>query len=113
MKPAPGVYPRAQPRSTKSHAEIAVYEALKKHLPAGCRSKFIWRQFAGLLRRAAEGLRLAAAGLGHAFPVSVMTGWSIGDTCRITLQKQADCLLYRRSTALTYTGTRVLALQCC
>jgi hypothetical protein len=35
MKPAPGVYPRAQPRSTKSHAEIAVYEALKMHLPAG------------------------------------------------------------------------------
>jgi hypothetical protein len=28
---------------------------VEKHLPAGYRSKFTWRQFAGLLRRAAEG----------------------------------------------------------
>jgi hypothetical protein len=81
-----------------------VWALVEKHLPAGCRSKFIWRQFAGLLRRAAEDLRLArpalARNVGHVFPVSVMTGWSIGDTCLITLQKQADCLLYRRSIAL-------------
>jgi hypothetical protein len=28
---------------------------VEKHLPAEYRSKFTWRQFAGLLRRAAEG----------------------------------------------------------
>lgn len=35
MKPQPGVYPRERPRSTESRAEIALYDALKAHLPAG------------------------------------------------------------------------------
>ena len=35
MKPQPGLYPRERPRNTESHAEIAVYDALKAHLPTG------------------------------------------------------------------------------
>jgi AAA domain/Nuclease-related domain len=35
MKPEPGLYPREEPRTTESHAEILVYESLKAHLPTG------------------------------------------------------------------------------
>jgi hypothetical protein len=35
MRPQPGVYPREEPRSTGSKAEVVVYNALKSRLPAG------------------------------------------------------------------------------
>ena len=35
MLPAPGVYPRENPRPTGSRAEVRVYEALRAKLPSG------------------------------------------------------------------------------
>jgi hypothetical protein len=34
-----------------------VHKLVEKHLPKEYRAKFTWRQFAGLLKRAAEGLQ--------------------------------------------------------
>jgi hypothetical protein len=36
-----------------THADVRIL--VEKHLPKEYRSKFTWRQFAGLLKRAAEG----------------------------------------------------------
>jgi len=35
MSLEPGVHPREEPRGTQSHAEVAVYESPRAHLPAG------------------------------------------------------------------------------
>ena len=64
-------------------------------------------------RIVAGDVRVMSAGTGiwHAeFNLEPQT--TIGDSCHITLHQLADCLLYRRSTAaMTYAGTRVLALM--
>jgi hypothetical protein len=48
---APDHYPRRMELETLADVRILV----EKHLPKEYRSKFTWRQLAGLLKRAAEG----------------------------------------------------------
>ena len=49
--PRPIIIPDVMELATLADVRILV----EKHLPAEYRSKFTWRQLAGLLRRAAEG----------------------------------------------------------
>ena len=49
--PCPIIIPDVMELTALADARILV----EKHLPAEYRSKFTWRQFAGLLKRAAEG----------------------------------------------------------